>query len=118
MYMYIIIQTLFTLFSEDSSFLDVYEDKLVSEGVVNDEREESTGGESTRETKPSEETLRVLSKDHRLRLRLLTALSEHLEEVEKVGGVRGLPYMQVMLMYMYMYVCINYLLSTCITSDG
>ena len=91
-----VISLSFSLFLslEDSSFLDVYEDKLVSEASVADEREEPAGGDVAKETKPQDEA-RVTSKDHRLRLRLLTALAENLQEVEKVGGVRAIPYMQV-----------------------
>ena len=85
--------------SEDSSFLDISEqfDKGTSEVSVLEEQDED---ETTKEAKPVEE---ALSKEHTLRLKLLSALSEHLPQVEEVGGTRVIPYMQVSI---YMLVAI------------
>ena len=76
-------------FPEDSSFLEALYEHFEKPTEPSSIPADSDGGAG------EDEGDKDVPDEHLLCLRLLTALSEHLGQLEQVGGSRSVPYMQV-----------------------
>ena len=78
------------LFPEDSSFLEALYEHFEKPAEPSAVPADSDGGGTGEDESEAD-----IPDEHLLCLRLLTALSEHLRQLEQVGGSRSVPYMQV-----------------------
>ena len=85
-------------FPEDSSFLEALYEHFEKPAEPSSVPADSDGGAGEDEGDSD------VPDEHLLCLKLLTALSEHLSQLEQVGGNRSVPYMQVGGMYIHVHV--------------
>ncbi len=95
-YMYVsLLLYILIVYLEDTSFLDmrVYEQFDKASNDITDSSVDKT-------EKDNEQSV-VLTKEHELRMKLLTTLAECIGDVEKVGGTQSIPYLQVAILLLY-----------------
>ena len=86
------------IFLRESSFLNICEqfDEVTCEtSIAEDQEEETQIYYETKKMAKKSKMKKIIWPEHQIKLNLLTALSEHLPEIQPTGSTRVIPCMQI-----------------------